>query len=196
MLAQHNHHRVFLRERNFDWPEDNRVSISMAQYSNEPYLLPVSETVRLERTVGNPLYVEYLFGISNDAPLTAAYDKVFSRRSGAREISVGLELLPLDDALYTAWIPLGDRKRILGIWETWYMRGPPGIDFYTFGPLKNLSDLMAFWFVNPGDHTYFELVKKNFKSFDDYDLRPILSHQGEELSTGLSQILQPPVAFN
>jgi hypothetical protein len=195
LLAQHNHHRVLLRDRNFAWPEDNRVSISMAQYSNEPYLLPENETVQLERTVGNPLYVEYLFGIDDDAPLTAGYDRVFSKRSGAGEISVGLELLPLDDALYTAWMPLGDRKRIFGIWETWYMRGPPGIDFYTFAPLKNLSDLMAFWFVDPLDHDYFELVRKHFKSFDDYDLHPILAHQRENLFTALSEILQTPLVL-
>jgi hypothetical protein len=189
LLAQHNHHRVFLRDRDFTWPADNRVSISIAQYSNEPYLLPLHGEFHLELTVGNPLYLEYLFGVSDDVPLTAGLDKIYSKNGGARKISLRLELLPLDDALYTAWIPMGDRTRIFGIWQTWYMRGPPGIDFYTFGPLKNLSDLMAFWFVNPQDHDYFNLVRDNFKSFDDYDFMPMLSYQKKKLFEELTLTL-------
>lgn len=181
LLAQHNHHRVFLVGRDIAWPEDNRISISVAQYSNEPYLLPKTEKIRLERAVGNPMHIEYLFGLSDRVPLDGGMDKVFSSDAGAREVSLHIELLPTDDALYTAWIPLGDRLKVLGFWETWYMRGPPGIDFYTLAPLKNLGDLMAFWFIDPKDRRFFELAREHIGSIDDYDFLPILTHQKGKL---------------
>jgi hypothetical protein len=181
LLAQHNHHRVFLIGRDIEWPADNRISVSIAQYSNEPYLLPKTENVRLERVVGNPMHIEYLFGLSDRVPIDGGMDKVFSPDAGAREVSLQMELLPTDDALYTAWIPLGDRIKVFGFWETWYMRGPPGIDFYTLGPLKNLGDLMAFWFIDPKDRKFFELVKEHIRSIDDYNFQPILAHQKERL---------------
>ena len=181
LLAQHNHHRVFLRNKDFKWPEDNRIAISVSQYSNEPYLLPTEDGIRLERTVANPMKIEYLFGVSDEAPLGSGLDKVYSEKIGSREISIKLELLPSDDPLYTAWISLGDRTKIFGIWETWYMRGPPGIDFYTFGPLKNLGDLTAFWFIQAQDRHLFELLRENLRSFSDSDFRPILTYQKRKL---------------
>jgi hypothetical protein len=190
ILAQHNHHRVFLRGIDFDWPGDNHVSISFSQFSNEPYLLPVDEQTRTERTIGNPMHIEYLFGVNDDAPLTAGFDKIYSLKGGATEIAVKLELLPPDDALYTAWISMGDRLKIFGIWETWYMRGPPGIDFYTFPTLKNLGDLMTFWYVDPGDEQYFKLVKENIRSFDDFDITPVLAHQRKRLFPVLARMLK------
>jgi len=177
ILAQHNHHRVFLAGKDFKWPSDDRVSISIAQYSNEPYLLPSGAPHRLEPATGDPMNVEFLFGKSNKIPLNGGYDKVFSVEGGAVEIPTDLELLPLNDPLYTAWIPLGNRRKILGLWESWYVRGPPGMDFYTLPELKNMSDLMAFWFIEPSDKTFFNLMKANARSLYDYDLRPVLQHQ-------------------
>jgi hypothetical protein len=127
------------------------------------------------------MHIEYLFGLSDRVPIDGGMDKVFSPDAGAREVSLQMELLPTDDALYTAWIPLGDRIKVFGFWETWYMRGPPGIDFYTLGPLKNLGDLMAFWFIDPKDRKFFELVKEHIRSIDDYNFQPILAHQKERL---------------
>ena len=40
-----------------------------------------------------------------------------------------MKLLPLDDPLYVANILLGDRKRLTELWKSWYIAGPPGIDF-------------------------------------------------------------------
>ena len=95
-------------------------------------------------------------------------------------------LLSLDDPLYTAWIPLGNIEKIWGFWETWYRRGPPGIDFYTLGALKNLADLSAFWFIDPTDKDFFRLVEKDFDDLENYDLVPALAHQRRRLATSLA----------
>ena len=191
LLAQHNHHRIFLAGKDFKWPDDNRVSISFSQYSNEPYLMKDNAPYRLERTVGNPMHIAYLFGLTAKAPLGAGLDKVFSKTGDAKEVPVELVLLPMDDPLYTAWIPMGNIEKIWGLWETWYRRGPPGIDFYTIGSLKNLADLTAFWFINPKDKQFFTLLEENFHDFADYDLTPVLIYQRQRLAkvlaTGMSQ---------
>ncbi len=185
LLAQHNHHRIYLVGKDFKWPDDNRVSISFSQYSNEPYLMKDNAPYRLERTVGNPMHIAYLFGVTDKAPLGAGSDKIFSKKGGAREVPVELVLLPLNDPLYTAWIPMGNIEKIWGLWETWYRRGPPGIDFYTMGSLKNLADLTAFWFIDPKDQQFFALLEENFHDFEDYDLIPVLIHQRQRLATAL-----------
>ncbi|MBW2250372.1 MAG: hypothetical protein JRF60_07000 [Deltaproteobacteria bacterium] len=185
LLAQHNHHRIYLVGKDFKWPDDNRVSISFSQYSNEPYLMKDNAPYRLERTVGNPMHIAYLFGVTDKAPLGAGWDKIFSKKGGAREMPVELVLLPLNDPLYTAWIPMGNIDKIWGLWETWYRRGPPGIDFYTMGSLKNLADLTAFWFIDPKDQRFFALLEENFHNFEEYDLIPVLIHQRQRLATAL-----------
>jgi len=185
LLAQHNHHRIYLAGKDFKWPNDNRVSISFSQYSNEPYLMKDNAPYRLERTVGNPMHIAYLFGVTDKAPLGAGSDKIFSKKGGAKEVPVELVLLPLNDPLYTAWIPMGNIEKIWGLWETWYRRGPPGIDFYTLGALKNLADLTAFWFINPKDHRFFNLLEENFHNFEEYDLIPVLIHQRQRLAMAL-----------
>jgi len=140
---------------------------------------------RLERTVGNPMHITYLFGVTAKAPLGAGLEKVFSKKGGAREVTVELVLLPLDDSLYTAWIPMGNIEKIWGVWETWYRRGPAGIDFYTLGSLKNLADLTAFWFIDPKDQQFFTLLEENFHDFEDYDLTPVINHQRQRLAQAL-----------
>ena len=181
ILAQHNHHRVFLRDHDFDWPGDNRVPISVAELSNEPYLIDPNAEDRYEPAVGNPMKMEFLFGRTKKIPLTGGHDHVLTPKTGAKEVETVLELLPLDDPLYIATISLGDRRRILGVWESWYLAGPPGIDYYTFPELKNMADLMIFWYIDPADDQFFQLLRDSIRSFYDYDLTPVLAHQKERL---------------
>ena len=98
--------------KDFKWPDDNRVSISFSQYSNESYLMKDDASHRLERTVGNPMHIAYLFGVTDKAPLGAGSDKIFSKKGGAKEVPVELVLLPLNDPLYTAWIPMGNIEKL------------------------------------------------------------------------------------
>ena len=132
------------------------------------------------------MHIAYLFAATDKAPLGGGMDKVFSKKGGAKNVPTELVLLPLDDPLYTAWIPLGNIEKIWGFWETWYRRGPPGIDFYTLGALKNLADLSAFWFIDPTDKDFFRLVEKDFDDLENYDLVPALAHQRKRLATSLA----------
>lgn len=177
LLAQHNHHRVFLAGSDFAWPASNRIPIGFSQFSNEPYLLLPGDTVRREPAAGNPMEMEWIFGRSKRAPVTGGYDVVYGVDGGAMRVPVRLELLELDDPLYVATISLGDRPRIWGVYETWFQAGPPGIDFYTLPDLKNLGDLVLFWWADSSDDHYFKLVEENVHGFDDYDLAPILNYQ-------------------
>ncbi len=177
LLAQHNHHRVFLAGDDFAWPANDRVPIGFAQFSNEPYLLLPEDTVRREPAAGNPMEMEWIFGRSKRAPLMGGYDVVYGVRGGAVHIPLRLVLLPLDDPLYVATISLGDRPKIWGVYETWFQAGPPGINYYTLPALKNLGDLFLFWRAAPRDDHYFRLVAKHVRGWDDYDLAPILEYQ-------------------
>ena len=185
ILAQHNYHRVFLRDRDFKWPADNHIPISIAEFSNEPYLMEFNEGDRYEPVAGNPLKIDFLFGRTKKVPLAGGYDHILTPGTGAQEVDMALELLPINDPLYTAIISLGDRKRLFWIRESWYFSGPPGIDYYTFPELKNLADLMSFWYIDPADDRLFQLLEDSVRSFYDYDLAPILAHQKKRLYKAL-----------
>lgn len=189
IFAQHNHHRVFLAGKDMTWPIDNRIQVSMAESSNEPYLIDKDSPPRYERAIGDPLHIAYLFGRNVRTPLDAGFDYVATPSAGAREIPLSLELLALDDPLYTATISLGDRKKLMGLFHSWTTTGPPGIDFYTLPELKNMADLMAFWYIDPADETFFKLVRTHLHSFADYDVAPLLAHQKKKLAAALSEII-------
>lgn len=189
LLAQHNHHRTFLVGRDFEWPDDDRVPFVFAYLSNEPYLLlPNDPPQRSERSIGDPRTLEYLAGRTDNAPVSAGFDRVFTPAGGAEEIETQLELLPLDDPLYTSWMPLGARRKALGVVELFFFSGPPGIDYYAFGALKNLADLAAFANLDPNDDTFFELKDKHFQDFKDVDFEPILRHQRQRLHRSLNDL--------
>ena len=48
---------------------------------------------RLERTVGNPMHIAYLFGVTAKAPLGAGLDKVFSKKGGAMEVPIDIYMV-------------------------------------------------------------------------------------------------------
>lgn len=169
ILAQHNHHRTYLID-------DEPVEIAFAKYSNEPYLIGES---RLERTVGNPLDMSFLIGLDDQIPLTGGYDYIPSKEESFK-IEGYIQMLPLDDPLYRATMSLGDRHKILGIFNTFYMEGPPGMDYYTMPDLLDLSNLMAFWYINP-DETYHEVYNSLSLSFENYDITPLLELQKERM---------------
>jgi len=190
LLAQHNHHCVYMRDIDFQWPVDNRVMVSIAEFSNEPYLVQPEQDSFYKPAAGNPMNVEFIFGRKKKVPFTGGYDHVITPEDGATEVEADIELLPLDDPLYTATISLGDRKRIFLFWESWFVAGPPGIDYYTLPQLKNLADLITFWYADPADDKFFRLVKENTKSFPDFSIEPILKHQKERVSNILFPLVE------
>jgi len=195
LIAQHNHHRTFLVGRDFDWPADDRVPIVFAYLSNEPYLLRSTDLAqRSERSIGDPRTLAYLVGRDDNAPLSAGFDRVITPAGGAEEIETELQLLPLDDPLYTSWMPLGARRKALNLVELFFFSGPPGIDYYAFGDLKNLADLAAFSDIDPDDDTFFELKDQHFKDFKDVDFKPILNHQRKRFYRQLRHPASGPTA--
>jgi hypothetical protein len=187
ILAQHNHHRVFLNEIDIEWPEDERLEIVVAKYSNEPYLLTDGQE-RYERVVGNPFDIEFLFGITDKEPLTAGSDCV-PKLEDTVEIEGEIVQLAFDDPLYTSSMGLGDRKTILGF-RTWFMDGPPGMDFYAMPALLDLSNTMAFWYINPEDAEYLKLLNETELSFMTMEIGDLLAHQKQQMVQHLQEILK------
>lgn len=178
ILAQHNNHRVHLKTFDFVWPEDDQVKIVVAKYSNEPYLVTDGEE-RYERVVGNPADMEFLYGMSDKEPITAGYDCVPSLEE-TYLVDNELVQLPLDDPLYKATMGLGDRKKILGF-RTWFMDGPPGMDFYAMPALLDLSNTFAFWYIDPEDETYLNLYEEAKLSFMSMEIEALLDYQKKKM---------------
>lgn len=170
VLAQHNHHKTYL--------VDEVPNITFSKYSNEPYLT-LDGNHRLERTVGNPLDMDFLLGVTDKVPLTGGYDDIPSVEDSFLLESY-VELLPLDDPLYTSTMSLGDRAKILGIFNTFYMEGPPGIDYYTLPQLLDLSHLMAFWYIDI-EPEYLSIYSNLELSFTNFDISELLDYQIEKI---------------
>ena len=201
LLAQHNHHRLYMRGRDFEWPLDNRIAVAYSSLSNEPYLIAqyaddADAPFVVERTVGNPFHVDFLFGRSDKEPVSAGHDVIVLPAGGAQELSPTLALIPLDDPLYTASISLGARRKLLGIFELFYLNGPPGMDYYTLPPLSNLVDLAIFWNVDPQDEQYFLLAQRHMTDFSSADVTPILEHQYPRFYTILQQTTIPAMWYS
>jgi len=178
LIAQHNHHRTFVVGLDFEWPDDDRLPVAFAAISNEPYLLRTSDPAeRSERSIGDPRALAYLVGREKHQPLNGGLDRVVSPKGGAEEIETSLTLLPHDDPLYTSWMPLGARRKALGLVELFYFSGPLGIDYYTIGGLKKLANLSAYSYIDPADDEFFRPKDRHFVSFEQADFEPILQHQ-------------------
>ncbi len=189
ILAQHNHHRVYMVKDDFDWPLDDHVNIAVAKYSNEPYLADLKGGSRLERTVGNPMAMDFLLGMEDKEPLTAGYDYIPSIQNEAIEIESKLIQLDLEDPLYRATMGLGDRKKILGVFSTFFMNGPPGADFYAMPSMIDLSELMAFWDIDINDEEYMNVYEKSSLSFMNFDATDLLDYQRAKLIKKLKAII-------
>lgn len=181
VLAQHNHHQVLLNEIDFVWPKDNRIVISISELSNEPYLIYDGKEKRLERTVGNPMDIRYLRYRTDSIPITGGLDLIPGTGEGTIKVDSELIQLEPNDPLYTTEMLLGERKKLFGLFNLFYLNGPPGMDYYTFPEMKNLADLMAFWYIDNNDEEFFELFEKNMKSFSEMNIKPVLSHQKKRL---------------
>ncbi len=177
LLAQHNHHKSHLRSLDFVWPKSDRVTISYSIRSNEPYLITENDTSRFESTVGNPADILSLYEKTWIRPLSAGYDRILSPADGAVKVPTELELLPLDDPLYTTTLDLGDRYKLLGYLPTWFREGPPGINYYAPPSLKDLGDLTSFWYIDSTDKEFFRLLQDTNKIFHKENLKPILDLQ-------------------
>jgi hypothetical protein len=136
MLQQHNYQHTYVFDREFPFPDDERVRVDVAIRSNELY--PHSPERVRHRAVrfNSPEEMRYLLGFG-DKPRIAEDDIT----EGQNEAEYRLEFLPPSDAFYTFKGFLGERRRLPG------RDGPPGADFNALPETKALTSqmLMGFW---------------------------------------------------
>lgn len=187
ILAQHNHHQVLLKDIDFKWPKDHSVDITFATYSNEPYMSHSNDQAKYHRVISTPSNPDYLLGITDRQPLTGGTDTV-AAASNVIELKTPLVLLPLDDPLYTAHMSLGDRRKILGLFRTFYIEGPPGINYYAMPALKDMANLMAFWYVTLDDD-YLTHYKEADFSYKSNNISDLMTYQKNHLLEALTSII-------
>lgn len=172
VLAQHNHFRTYLFGRDIPLPLDGHPKIGFALRSNEPYPLPNAETPVYYPVTGNPSEFDFVI-TGKGFSLTSGWDAVYGEQAGARPVPYQIRQLPDKDPLYVSWIPLGERKGIIGSLGKFYRSGPPGIDLMTWPEISKYSDTMSFWFVDAGDRTAAQLFKQHFSDFYSPEFEPI-----------------------
>lgn len=186
LLAQHNHHKAYIFDENFIIPKDNSIRISISKMSNEPYLMSDDNKSRIERTVGNPTDLEFLLGISDDVPLTAGYDYIPSLEESI-EIESYVEQLNLDDPLYRSTMSLGKIKKILGITRSFFLDGPPGMDFYAMPDFIDLSELSAFANIELTEG-YIDIYNRSEYGFFKSDIDELMHYQRNKLYKDLMKL--------
>lgn len=162
------------------------MEIAIAKYSNEPYMVTDGKS-RLERATGNPFDIAYLFALSDREPLTAGYDYVPSIEESLI-VEGEIIQLPLDDPLYVSVLGLGNRPSIFG-YSAWFMSGPPGMDFYAMPDLLDLSNTLAFWYINLKDETIVDLLHQARLDFRSMDIEQVLKYQKVQMLEALEGII-------
>lgn len=185
LLAQHNYFRSYVIGKDIRWPEDDHIPVCFAERSNEPYPCHAETSPKNYRTVGNPMHIAYVID-GRSPPMTAGKDKVYGIEGG-REVSYRLKFLPDKDPLCVSWIPLGDRQKLL-FFDSFYRKGPPGIDLNTWPEVKKYGDIMQFWYIRDDDREDADLMQTAFKSFTDVDFETVLNHNGSRLYQDLKAI--------
>lgn len=178
LLAQHNHFRTLIVGADMEWPADGRVAICYAERSNEPYLCPDASEPTHHPAIGDPRKAAFLFDASGE-PLEGGYDVVYGPTAGATPIQYRLKFLSDRDPLYVSWIPLGDRRRILGLLNSFSRTGPPGINMNTWPTLVDYGAIAQFWYFASGDKGGFRRLKESLEGFFNLEPGPVLEHNSE-----------------
>ena len=173
LLAQHNHFRSYIFNHDVNLPSDNHIDICYSIRSNEPYLCPKS--THHSPTVGNPSNFTFVVTGKNKPAIDGGYD-VIEPIGTSHKMTMLLKRLDDEHPIYTAHIPLGDKRRILGIIPTFFRRGAPGIDLYAPPQLKKFSDLIQFFYFEIGDENFGKLVKESFKGWDNIEVQKPIFH--------------------
>jgi hypothetical protein len=186
-LAQHNHFRTYLFGRDIPYPKDGHPEVSFALGSNEPYPLPRSVEPVDHPAVGNPSDFDFVIS-GKGFSVTAGWDVVYGDKAGAKHIKYRIRQLPDRDPLYVSWIPLGEKKGVLGRFGEFYRTGPPGIDLMTWPEISTYSDILQFWFVDDGDEKAASLFKTHFKDLHAPDIEPIRQYNSSRFATELLKL--------
>jgi len=180
LLAQHNYFRAYVFGDDIPaLTEDKGVKVCFALRSNEPYPCPKGRDPIHKRTVGNPVNMSYVIN-GTGRPFLSGEDLVVGPKGGARPISYRLNFLPMRDPLYVSWIALGAKEKIL-FFDSYYRKGPPGMDMNSWPELKKYSDIMQFWYLRDGSSKDAALMGGAFRSFTDVDFKKVLEENGTRL---------------
>jgi hypothetical protein len=176
ILAQHNHHRTYMVERDIREPSDSRLIFDVALRSNEVYTgSKASESVS-HRVVRWSLYLDYLLS-GEDPPWLRGNDMTYGVNAGGREINYGLVALSPCDPLYTAEILLGEPRPFWGIYLG--RDGPPGSDYYNVPELLPMGNLLKFGYLQDGDEEDISVVREAVdRKAKSMDIGMILEHGG------------------
>jgi hypothetical protein len=176
ILAQHNHHRTYMVERDIPEPSDSRLIFDVALRSNEVYTgSKASESVS-HRVVRWSLYLDYLLS-GEDPPWLRGNDMTYGVNAGGREINYGLVALSPCDPLYTAEILLGEPRPFWGIYLG--RDGPPGSDYYNVPELLPMGNLLKFGYLQDGDEEDISVVREAVdRKAKSMDIGMILEHGG------------------
>ncbi len=151
VLAQHNHFRSFVLGKDLPWiTADEPLCVSYSLRSNEPYVCPdpgIAQPMQ-QPTSGDPKDLRYLFQRSNEPP-HGPYDLVFGEDAGAIPLETTLECLPSRDPLLASWIPLGEPRKILGVFDSISRTGPPGMLINTWPGNPSVTELAQIFYFLP-----------------------------------------------
>lgn len=186
-LGQHNHFRTYLYGRDLPAPADGRPRIGFADRSNEPYPAPVGLESQKYAAVGNPTQFAFVL-LGKGFHLTAGWDRVYGEKSGANPLAYTIQQLPDKDPLYVSWIPLGEKKGIIGNLGSFYRTGPPGIDLMTWPAISTYSTILQFWYVDDGDQIAAALFEEHFSNFYQPEFAPILEYNRRHFTKSLAQL--------
>jgi hypothetical protein len=177
LLAQHNHHRTYLVDKDISFPPDDRIVVAAAQRSNELYLDRGETGPVLHRTIPWPLYTEYLLG-GEDRPWFVADDVTYGRQAGGEEVGYGLQFLAACDPFYTSRCMLGEYRPFFGLEIG--RNGPPGADYYTLPELIPLGNLLKASYLQDGKREDLQVVREAIdRQHGQYDVARLI-HYGEQ----------------
>lgn len=181
LLAQHNHFRSYVIQGD----SKENLHICFAERSNEPYICPPGKNPQIFNTVGDPRKFRWVI-LGEKEPLEGGQDVVYGPGAGAVKINYDLEFLPGLDPLYVSWIPLGQVRKIWGIFNSFSRTGPPGINMNTWPVLKKYSDMAQLWYFKEGDKKAVTLLEEAFKSFFELDPKAVLEYHSPTFWEDLS----------
>ncbi len=167
LLAQHNYYRSYIFNHDLTLPENNHIAICYAIRSNEPYLCP--NKLFHAPTIGDPRNLDFVVTGKNKPFIDGGYD-VIEPATLASQINAQLKRLDPEHPFYTATIPLGDIRKIFGIFPSFFRRGAPGSDLYAPDQLKKFSDLIQFFYFTPGDPNFGKIIKESFQDWNNIDI--------------------------
>lgn len=186
LLAQHNYHRAYLIGKQIPKPVANRVTVDVAERSNELYPASSSPQPVSHRTASWSRYMKYILS-GQDAPFFHGEDITHGIHAGGKEINYELKYLPHCDPFYRAKIMLGEFRPLFGFYVG--RDGPPGADYYTMPALLALDKLLFFSYLHENNPEDLKMLDAAWQKGQDHlDEATLIQYGAEKFFRDLSAI--------